>query len=95
MPSPVATPTPEDNVPRSRQVVHLAARLAVYLAALAVLATARLPAEPSSLRAIQPSSPVGAEPAGRPPSDPPSAVRLGLVLLLLTGAALDLSGRRA
>ena len=79
-------------MPRPGQVIQLSVRLAVYLLALAVLATARLPGpEPSGAPALRQSS----EPdASRRPADPPSPSRLVLVILLAGGAALDLRGRR-
>ena len=79
-------------MPRPGQVIHLSVRLAVYLLALVVLATARLPdPQPSS----QPALRRAAEPdATRRPADPPSASRLALIILLASGAALDLRGRR-
>jgi hypothetical protein len=77
-------------MPRPSQVVSLVIRLAVYAAAIAVVATARLPdAQPSAHPAIQRS----AEPPVRR-SDHPT-VRLLLAGLLLTGIALDVQGRRA
>jgi hypothetical protein len=78
-------------MPRPSQVVSLVIRLAVYAAAIAVVATARLPApQPSSHPAIQRS----AEPASRRAAEPP-VIRLFLAGLLLTGIALDVRGRRA
>ena len=77
-------------MPTPSQVVSFALRLAVYAAAIAVVATARLPAaELPSRPAIQRS----AEPPARPPDRP--TARLILTGLLLTGLALDVRGRRA
>lgn len=76
-------------MPKPRQVAASVLRLAVYAAAIAVVATARMPdAEPPSHPAIQRS----VEPPVRPSARPP--VRLLLAGLLLTGLALDVRGRR-
>ncbi len=77
-------------MPRPSQVVALVIRLAVYAAAIVVVATARLPdATPSRHPAIQRSAEPPVRPSGRP------TVRLLLAGLLLTGIALDVRGRRA
>ena len=77
-------------MPKPSQVVAFVLRLAVHAAAVAVVATARLPdAEPPSHPAIQRSADQPARPSDRP------TVRLLLAGLLLTGLALDVRGRRA
>ena len=76
-------------MPRPGQVIHLSVRLAVYLLALVVLATARLPdPEPSSRPALQRSTESPVRPSDR------ATVRLVLAAALLAGLALDLRGRR-
>lgn len=77
---------------RPSRLVPSLVRLATYLAALAVLATARLPdAVPGDT-----ASPSAALVAERPaPPAPHPAVRLLLAAILLGGAALELRGRRA
>lgn len=65
-------------------------RLAIYAAAITVVATARLPdAEPPNRPAIRRSAEPPVRPADRP------TVRLLLAGLLLTGMALEVRGRRA
>jgi hypothetical protein len=65
-------------------------RLAIYAAAIAVVATARLPdAQPPNHPAVQRSAEPPVRPADRP------TVRLLLAGLLLTGMALEVRGRRA
>ncbi len=77
-------------MPTPRQVVSFVLRLSIYAAAIAVVATARLPdAQSSRHPALQRS----VEPPVRPSAHPP--VRLLLAGLLLTGLALDVRGRRA
>ena len=78
-------------MPTPSQVVSFVLRLAVYAAAIAVVATARLPdAQPSRHPAIQRS----AEPPSRRAAEPP-VIRLPLAGLLVAGLALDVRGRRA
>ena len=79
-------------MPSPGQLIQLSVRLAVYLLALVVLATARLPdpgpsGDPGLRRTTEPG-------ATRQPDDPPSAPRLALLILLAGGAALDLRGGR-
>lgn len=68
----------------------LVSRLVLVLAALAVLATARLP-EPSLPNAAALRVPV--EPASPPAS--PAAWRVALALVLIVGVAAELQRRRA
>jgi hypothetical protein len=68
----------------------LVVRLALSLAALAVLATARLP-EPSLPNAAALRVPVG---SASPPASP-AAWRVALALVLVAGVAAELHRRRA
>jgi hypothetical protein len=83
---------PEDNMPRLSQFVPLVIRLAVYVTAIVVVATARLPgAAAPSHPAIQRTA---ERAAARRPAVPPSPIRILIGATLLAGFALDVRGRR-